>query len=425
MRNIFQHTLFKVFTLNGISVLIKMLVSFFSVKLYAIFIGPEGFALVGNFRNFTTSTKTLSTVGFDNGVISLVSRSQNDSSSLHKIYATAFYARLLVSLLVSAVLLCLSNYFNILFFENNHFKNIIILFAIALPFYTINTLFLSILNGLGRFKRLIIINIISTIVGFLILFLLVFYLKLKGAFLSLSVIESIVIVVTLFFLRRQGIFFSIRYLDKEILKKLLSFSAMALASAIIVPVSNFFIRNLIIENISVLQAGYWEALNRLSGYYMLIITSSITIYYLPKISSIKTKGEFRSEFKSYLSVFGIGFVILSLIVLIFKNEIITLILTSKFDPVVDLISYQLLADFIKLIVLFFGYKMISDRDVKKYLFVEVSFYVLYSILSYYFIHTLHDGIKYVVISYLISYIAMFFIMFFFYRKHLFSKYDTD
>ncbi|MGY5352417.1 O-antigen translocase [Wenyingzhuangia sp. IMCC45533] len=420
MSNFFKHTLVKVFTLNGISVLIKMIVSFLSAKLYAIFLGPEGFAIMGNFKNFSASIKTFSTIGFDNGIVSLVSKAKENHQALQKIYATAFYSRLIGSMFISIILFLLPNYINTLLFEGQNIKTVIYLFATVLPFYAINNLLLSILNGLGRFNKLIFINILSTIVGFIILIPSVFYLKTNGVFYYLSIVESIIIVVTLLFLRNEKVVFSIKNFDQKIIYKLLSFSLMTLTSAIIVPGSNLFIRDLIIENLSTLQAGYWESLNVISGYYMLIITSTISIYYLPKISRVKTIKGFNKEYKNYLKVFGSGFVLMGIIIFGFRNSIISLILTKEFQPVSDLLIYQLTADFFKLVVLFFGYKMIADRDVKRYIIVEVLFYAVYISLSFLAANKLQNT-KYVVISYMISYITILILMISFYKKHLFKK----
>lgn len=420
MRKIYKHNLFKIFTLNGISVLTKMIVSFLSVKLFALFLGPEGFTFTGNFKNFTQSVKSFSTLGFDDGIVTLVSKASDQKHILQRIYSTAFYSRLFVSLFICLVLFFSSEYVGNFLFYNSDFNYIIKLFAIVLPFYTINNLLLSILNGLGKFQKLILTNIISTVLGFIFLAFFVYFFKIKGAFTYLSIGESLIIVITLISLRKEGIVFFLNKIDTKILYKLLNFSIMVLASAIIVPTSNVFIRNLISTNINTLNAGYWDAVNRLSGYYMLIITSSISIYYLPRISKINTIPDFKNELKNYLKIFGTGFFFLAILIILIKDQIIIFVLTEEFNPVSELLIYQVIADFFKLIVLFFGYKMIADRNIKKYIFVEVLFYTTYICLSYFSVKT-YGNTKHVLISYIISNVVVFLSILYFYRDYIFKK----
>ncbi|MGY6649092.1 O-antigen translocase [Wenyingzhuangia sp. IMCC45574] len=421
MKKVFNHKLFKVFGLNSLAVFAKMGAMFFWVKLQALFIGVEGFALIGDFKNFTTSTKTISTLGFDSGVVSLVSKNKGDLEALSKIISTSFFSRLFFSGLISLVLILFSTTISSFIISSNEiFESVVILLAIFVPFYSINSLLLAVLNGLGAFKRLIIVNIIATLVGFVISVSLLYWYHLKGVLISFAVVESLVVGITFFFLKKFNFKLSYRFLEADILKKLLSFSAMTLISAIVVPFSTIYIRNLIRGELGVDEVGYWETLNRLSGYYMFVITSTIGMYYLPKIASITNDIDLQKEFKGYLKFFGLSFLMIIVGVYSLRYFIIDLILSRDFYPVADLILFQLLGDYVKIFILFFGYKMIADRDLKKYIALELFFYALYIALSYYFLKVYQD-VKYVVLSYFLSYVGAVFLVVIFYGKNFFSK----
>ena len=47
-----KNQLIKIASLNSFSVLIRVISGFITSKLIAIFIGPEGLAFIGNFRDF-------------------------------------------------------------------------------------------------------------------------------------------------------------------------------------------------------------------------------------------------------------------------------------------------------------------------------------------------------------------------------------
>ena len=74
--------LFKITSLNSISVLIKIGIGLITSKVLAVFIGPNGMALVGNLRNFLTSVESISTLGFQNEIVKYVAESENDQKEL-------------------------------------------------------------------------------------------------------------------------------------------------------------------------------------------------------------------------------------------------------------------------------------------------------------------------------------------------------
>ena len=68
-----------------------------------------------------------------------------------------------------------------------------------------------------------------------------------------------------------------------------------LVTAFTVPVSQIIVRNFITKKISIVDAGIWEGINKISVMYLMLITSSLGIYYLPKLSEIKTLKKIRDE----------------------------------------------------------------------------------------------------------------------------------
>ena len=81
------------------------------------------------------------------------------------------------------------------------------------------------------------------------------------------------------------------------MKKYLSYSLMALVSAATLPVSQLIVRGFIIKNFSMDAAGYWEGMNRISALYLMFITTSFSVYYLPRLSEIKEKHLLNIQFE--------------------------------------------------------------------------------------------------------------------------------
>ena len=156
IKKIVQTNLFKITSLSSFSVLIKVGIGLVTSKLLAVFVGPSGMALVGNLRNFSSSVESISTLGFQNGIVKYVAESKEDKQQLQKIISTVFISLLIVAIFLSGSLYFCAGYWNQQFF-GNHFEYEIVFkaIAVALPWFTISVFFLSVINGLGKFKEVI------------------------------------------------------------------------------------------------------------------------------------------------------------------------------------------------------------------------------------------------------------------------------
>ena len=165
--------------------------------------------------------------------------------------------------------------------QTNEYGFVFIVFGCIIIFYALNNLLLSIVNGFQQYKKFVIINIINSLIGLFFTVTLVYIWELKGALISLISYQSSMFFITFWMLRKQYWREYISFkekLVKSISQKYFHYTLMAITTAATVPVSQLFIRSYVISNISIVDAGYWEAMNRLSSMYLMIITSSLGVY---------------------------------------------------------------------------------------------------------------------------------------------------
>ena len=154
---------------------------------------------------------------------------------------------------------------------------------------------------------------------------------------------------------------------------------MALFSAIILPLVALFIRNYIIDNVGVESAGHWEAMNRISNYYLMFVSTLLSLYILPRFSEIDTIKDFRKEvfsfYKTIIPIFGLGLIIIYFL----RHFIVLIVLTEEFQPVEDLFFWQLLGDFIKVLSVVIAYQFLAKRMFWHYIITEA-----FSVTTLYF-----------------------------------------
>jgi O-antigen/teichoic acid export membrane protein len=382
LKKIAQTQLFKISSLNSFSVIVKIGIGLITSKLLAVFVGPSGMALVGNFRNFTSSLESISTLGFQTGIVKYVAESKENKSQLQKIISTVFISLLIVALVLSSVLYFFASFWNLKIFGINYeYQLVFKVSALAMPWYAISIFLISVINGLGQFKKVIWITILGNILGLFVSLVLVINYKTLGALLSVVITPALLFFVNFYFINKEISFFDsirMRFLDSKIIKNLSSYSLMVLVSAVLGPIVFIAIRNNIIKQIGIEEAGFWETITRISSYYMMFSSTILTVYFFPKLAiaknSLETKKVFWMYYKSILPLFIIGLTCIYFL----RYFIIELLFTKAFMPVSSLFFWQLLGDVIKVSSLILGFQFLAKKLTLAFILSEIfSLTVLY------------------------------------------------
>ena len=262
--------LVKIASINSFAILVRIVSGFLTSKAIAIFVGPEGMALVGNLRNFLSSAQAFSTFGFSNGIVKYVSEFKDKTVALSKTISTAFFVGILSTIVVSLYSFLDAQRLNdLIFTSKSDYAYIIKILAIALPLYALNAFLLAVVNGLSQFKKLLYINIVAQLFGMLITLYLIWQHQLQGALVAVAIVESLVFLITLIGVYNQKHILKLihwKNLNVESFKKLGAFSLMALFTAVALPLVTVGIRNYIIDTQGQYNAGLWEAMNRISSF---------------------------------------------------------------------------------------------------------------------------------------------------------------
>lgn len=420
IKNIVKSQLFKLSSLNSISVLVRVAGGLLSSKMVALYIGPSGMAVTGNLRNFLGLIDSISLLGMQNGIIKYTAESENDKARLQTILTTISLAILAWVFVLMAILFIFSAPLNHwIFAEGQQYIWIFKLLAVLLPLYSGNLVFMAVLNGLGLYKQIINLNIIGNIVGVLLSALLIWMFKLSGALFALATYPAMLFIFSFYYMRRRyrlSSFFKRANFDVNFLKSLFSYSIMSLVTVVLGSLISIAIRNQLIENFSPMEAGYWEGVNRISSFYLMFASTLLTVYFLPKLSVAKTnsdtKAVFWSYYKAILPVFTVGL----LAVYFLKSFIITVLLSNDFLPMTILFKWQLLGDFFKIASIILGYEFFAKKMTKAFIVTEtVSFCILY-VLSYFLINIY--GSTGAVMAYAYTYAIYFVMLVIYFRKKL-------
>ncbi|APD91164.1 lipopolysaccharide biosynthesis protein [Alteromonas mediterranea] len=381
-------TLIKTSFLSLIATIIKLISGLIINKAVAIFIGPSGLAMIGQFQNFIQITLTLAQGAINTGVTKYSAENGKDSSTLPVLVSTATKISVTCSALVGCLVILFADVLSLKIFNSLEFESVFIVFGITVVLYVLNSLLLSFLNGLKEIKAFISINIAQSFYSLIFTTLLVIFFGLKGALFALVTNQSIVFITSLIYLKKKyGISFDVfkSKFDKKVAKKLSNFSLMALVSAVCVPGSHMIIRDFIADELTIEAAGYWQAMWYISSMYLMVITTALGTYYLPRLSEIKSRSELSAElFNGYKIILPIVSSLAFLIYLL-KDIIILVLFTPKFEAMRELFAWQLLGDVLKIASWLVAYLLLAKAKTFIYVSTEIIFSISFVCLSFFFV----------------------------------------
>ena len=412
-----KSSLLKIISLSGISTFIKIISGVIITKFIAVTSGPEGLAVIGNFRNITQSLSNLSTGGIENGVVKLIS--QNKGKNERK---QIFSASLLISFIASISLMILSftlsSNISLYFFNTIQFSIFIKVVSISLPFSALNIVLVKYLNGLESYNKVITINITINILNILTSILLIYFFELNGAIISIPTIQVILLLITILYSKDEfkQIDFSYITFDNIYIKQLINFSIISLASAISVPLTLLFIRRIIINNIGITSAGLWDSVNMISNNYFMFASMTMSLFLLPEFSKTETKAEIikimNTTLKYIFPLFLLGLITMFLL----RDFIINLLLSDSFIDISNYLHIQFFGDAFKFISWIFAVFLISKAQTKYFVISELFSAISYITLSYILLKLYgSQGVYY---AYTINYTLYLIIVYFYFRRYL-------
>jgi PST family polysaccharide transporter len=412
--------------LNTANISVKIISGIIISKFIALFIGPEGMALIGNLRNFFSTIQSLSISGLYNGVVKFIGKSKSDVLELTKTLSTVFYSGFFTSVLLAFVCYYNAEYINSLIFKTNNYTYVIEVLALVLPFYALNMFVFSIMNGFSKYKILLIINIIGQILGLLVTLLLIKQENIDGALIAVVItpaLNLLISVVGVAFRKNLMSLIKITSVNFSVLKNLSPYMIMALVSSIALPIVFIIIRNYLISEIGIKEAGYWTAVTRVSDYYLMFINSLMALYILPRFAEINTRKEFTKEVLSFYKTIMPIFAVILGVVYLSRSLLVTLLFTEEFRPVEDLFGYQILGDFMRVLSMVIAYKFLAKKMFMHFIILEVFLFVIMYTSSIYLIDIY--GLKGAVMGHCLSYFMHFGITLLIFGSSLFGVLNED
>jgi len=286
---------------------------------------------MGNFRNTLASMEAFTSFGFANGIVQYVAEHRQNKALIERFINALLRFMLGVLALVSLAVFLFRQSLDTYLFEGAFtLPSLFICLAFVFPLQVLNGVWVAFLSGLEQFKKVIYLNIIGNVSGLLITLYLVYFHGLSGALFALVLSPAVLFFISLYWVKKE---LTLRWVpfDFTLIKPLFSYAIMALFSAVVSPLCYLWVRKLLMQNTSLELAGFWEGIQRISGIYMLFITTLVFTYFLPKLAQPNPYTEKKKIIKRYVTVILPLFALGLLVVYLTRDWTIPLILDQLFS----------------------------------------------------------------------------------------------
>lgn len=368
-------TLIKTGLLNSIAVAIRLLTSLALNKVFAVYVGPSGFAAIGQFQNFV-GLLTAMIAAVNPGVTKYTAQYFDDDTRRLATWRTAGALALWGGLGLGLAIAVLHGQLAVWILKDESLGGVFIWMGAALVFQLFNGLLLAVLNGKKELNRYVAANIAGSLIGLMVSGVLATTHGLYGALVALAINQSLMFLVSLWLCGRLPWFRLADFvgrIDPGLLKALAKFSLMGLVAAICAPAAQLLIRSHLTGEFGWEAAGRWEALNRISGLYLTLITTPLAVYYIPRISEIRNELELRKEivagYRTLLPVAAVGATGIYLL----RDWVVLVLFTTEFSAMRDLFAWQMAGDVVKIASWLLGCVLVGRAMVAPYMVTEIAF----------------------------------------------------
>lgn len=366
------------------STVTKMLAGLAISKTLAVVGGPSGLALVGQFQNFVQIALTAAKGALDTGVTKYTAEYGADEARRARLFSTA--ARLCAGscAVVVLVLLFAAEPLSIHFLHSPDYAYVMRLFGLTVALFVLNSLLLAIVNGLQEVRTYILVNIAQSLLTLLLTVGLIAWLGLDGALIALVTNQSLVLVVLLWTLRGHLVIRVAHFqqaFDRVEAVRLSKYSLMTAVSAVASPLTAIVVRDHIARTLGMDQAGYWQAMWYVSSVYLTVVTTSLSTYYLPKLSATTDRRALRAELANGYRIILPIVAAAALTMYVMREWVVRILFTDAFSPMLDLFCWMLVGDVVKLASWLLAYLMLAKAMTRAFIVTEVVFSASFVVLA--------------------------------------------
>ena len=370
---------------SGASSSVRILLGFFSAKVSAAFLGPEGMLLVGQISSLLQIAVGTASNGTSTAVVSLTAERAASADALRRLWATSM--RLVLAIASIGCILAVAGARPLsawLLFDAGYWP-VVTLAGIVIILAVVDAVLVGVLNGLKQVNLIGRATLISALVEFSSFVTFTYFFGVWGALFAMCAIYAARLAVSSFVAFRSGLLVPSSFMgafDRAIGWEILRFYPMLLAHSIALPLALILIRKITVHGVGLETAGYLQATWRLSDVYMTVLQTALGMFFLAEFAEQPTEASRGAMLRRTVLRITVVTAVAAGTIYALRGVVIPLVLSRRFLPMTALLPYQLAGDVIRMAGYPLLMALVSRRRVMLYVTQVIAGQAVYVWLTY-------------------------------------------
>ena len=398
--------------LLGVASAATVVAAILRAKVLAHLLGPEGTGLLAQLSTLTAMLVPLATLGFGNGVTSMIAaaRAKGDFLLAERVRSTALTLSWLAGVTLAILAAIASPWLADALYHDRAWTWVVLAGAVAVPLSAVASLRVCILQGYEAVKAMAGLSAIIAAATVVTIVPLAWFYGLKGAVAQLVIIAAFYAWISARLVARhapaedrgEGAPWS-RRIDRALLRPLLRYGSSALLVGLSSTLTLLILRSVLVSKLGLAQNGIYQVCVGISGLYMPLILNSITAIVWPQIAAQRSNEETTATMRQSLRLVLLLTTLAAGGMLAGAPIWIPLFYSGKFLPALALLPIQFLGDYFRAVAWVCSIWLVPKNRLKPW----VLFDVVYGVAMLITFSLLVDrvGLKSMVIAYVVAHFS--------------------
>lgn len=371
-------------SMGAVQTAVSMVLSFVSIKITSVYLGPAGLGTMGQLGLFMAMTQAVLAAGVGTGMVRRTAELSEAPAERELAIATALRLLLGAGVLTAVVVAGGATVLAREILHDPSLASYLQLYAAVCVFGLIATAIMSCASGAKDFRSVAVINIGTGVSSFAMVAALCPQIGLQGGLIATALLPLVTWAIAFAVARRKSWWprrpFAAGFAAREA-RGVVAFVPIAIITAVGMPLLQLAVRDQVIARSGMASVGLLQGVMRLSDMYLGIASGVFAMYFFPRFSEIRGSAELASEIRRGLLLIVPAVAIVSLAIYLLRDWIVRLVFTSEFLPMTELFGWQMVGNTLKMVGWLLGYVLLAKANPIAMAVLETATLVLWWLLA--------------------------------------------
>lgn len=357
----------------------------------AVLLGPAGMGLLGVYGSITGLVSTLAGMGITSSGVRQIAEA-NGTGDRVRIARTIIAVRrvsFFLGILGAVLLAGLSGIISQMTFENRDHTLALAIISLTIFFGAVSGGQSALIQGMRQIRNLAILGILGALFGTLFSIPIVYFWGMKGIPWYLVMVSAMGILTSWWYARKiqTG---KITLPWKEVwtsARPLLALGLVFMSSGLMAAATTYLIRLVVVRKLGVDAAGLYQSSWTLSSLYVGFILGAMGADFYPRLTAVAKDNEACHKMVNEQIEIGLLMAVPGVVAtLAFATWVIGVFYSSKFAPAVEVLRWQTLGVFLRVISWPLGFLLLAKGAKRMYFMTEFAANLVHVLLMLGLVH---------------------------------------